>query len=49
VTTHLERELREQPEALGRLLERQHDQAERIASLFRREDVQYVLIDSRDN
>jgi len=47
VTTHLERELREQPEALSRLLERRHDQAERIASLFRRADVNYILIASR--
>src|SRR5262249_23553811 len=47
VTTHLERELREQPEALGRLLELQRDQAERVADLFRRSDVQYVLIASR--
>jgi glucosamine--fructose-6-phosphate aminotransferase (isomerizing) len=47
VTTHLERELREQPAALSRLLELQRDQAERVASLFRRPDVQHILIASR--
>ncbi|HEX7625522.1 MAG TPA: SIS domain-containing protein [Gaiellaceae bacterium] len=45
--THLERELREQPEALARLLEKQLGYAEEIAELFRRGDVQYVLIASR--
>src|SRR3954469_9340817 len=47
MSTHLERELREQPAALERLLDRQRPAAERIASLFRRPDVDYVLIASR--
>jgi glucosamine--fructose-6-phosphate aminotransferase (isomerizing) len=47
VTTHLERELREQPSALERLLETQRENAERIAGLLRRTDVDYVLIASR--
>src|SRR4051812_2805904 len=47
MSTHLERELREQPAALERLLERQRPSAERIAQLFRRPDVGYVLIASR--
>jgi glutamine---fructose-6-phosphate transaminase (isomerizing) len=47
VTTHLERELREQPVALERLIEQQGANAERIAELFRRPDVDYVLIASR--
>jgi len=47
VTTHLERELREQPKALERLLATQRESAERIAALFRRDDVGYVLIASR--
>jgi glucosamine--fructose-6-phosphate aminotransferase (isomerizing) len=47
MTTHLERELREQPVALARLLETQRGTAERIARLFRRDDVNYVLIASR--
>jgi len=47
VTTHLEQELREQPEALARLLERQHGYAEQIGELFRASDVQYILIASR--
>jgi glutamine---fructose-6-phosphate transaminase (isomerizing) len=47
MTTHLERELREQPAALERLLETQRGSAERVAALFRRADVQYVLIASR--
>jgi glucosamine--fructose-6-phosphate aminotransferase (isomerizing) len=46
-STHLERELREQPVALERLLETQRPAAERTASLFRRSDVNYVLIASR--
>jgi glucosamine--fructose-6-phosphate aminotransferase (isomerizing) len=45
--SHLERELREQPAALERLLEAQRANAERIAALFRRDDVGYVLIASR--
>ena len=47
MSSHLERELREQPSALERLLETQRGSAERIAGLFRREDVKYVLIASR--
>jgi len=47
VTTHLDAELHEQPEALARLLERQHAHALEIAELFRRDDVQYVVIASR--
>ena len=47
MTSHLERELREQPEALARLIEKQLAYAEEIAELFRRDDVQYVLIASR--
>jgi glucosamine--fructose-6-phosphate aminotransferase (isomerizing) len=47
VTTHLERELREQPGALERFLETQRPSAERVAGLFRRPDVDYVLIASR--
>ena len=47
MTTHLERELREQPAALERLLETQRGSAERIAALLRRTDVGYVLIASR--
>jgi glutamine---fructose-6-phosphate transaminase (isomerizing) len=47
VTTHLERELREQPEALRRLLAGQQAQAEQIAALLRQADVQYILIASR--
>lgn len=43
----LEAELREQPEALARLLERQADAAREAARLFRRRDVRYVLIASR--
>ena len=47
MSSHLERELREQPAALERLLELQRPAAERIAALFRRDDVHYVLIASR--
>jgi len=47
VSTHLERELSEQPEALARLFDRQRDEASRIASLLRRSDVNYILIASR--
>ena len=47
MTSHLERELHEQPEALARLIEKQLVYAEEIAELFRRSDVQYVLIASR--
>jgi glutamine---fructose-6-phosphate transaminase (isomerizing) len=40
-------ELREQPEALERLLDRQAGAAREAARLFRRRDVRYVLIASR--
>src|SRR5690348_6811235 len=40
-------ELREQPEALRRLLDRQAEAARHAAGLFRRRDVRYVLIASR--
>jgi len=43
----LEAELREQPEALARLLERQSAAARAAAQLFRRSDIRYVLIASR--
>jgi glucosamine--fructose-6-phosphate aminotransferase (isomerizing) len=43
----LEAELREQPEALARLLDRQAGAAREAAALFRRPDVRYVLIASR--
>jgi glutamine---fructose-6-phosphate transaminase (isomerizing) len=43
----LEAELREQPEALRRLLERQAEPARAAAQLFQRNDVRYVLIASR--
>jgi glucosamine--fructose-6-phosphate aminotransferase (isomerizing) len=45
--TFLDQELREQPEALARLLDRQHAHALEVAELFRRDDVQYVVIASR--
>ena len=47
MSTHLERELGEQPEALARLFDRQRDEALRIADLLRRSDVSYILIASR--
>jgi glucosamine--fructose-6-phosphate aminotransferase (isomerizing) len=43
----LEQELREQPAALARLLERRADDAARLAAAFRRRDVRYILIASR--
>jgi glucosamine--fructose-6-phosphate aminotransferase (isomerizing) len=43
----LETELREQPLALARLLERQSATASELGGVFRREDVRYVLIASR--
>jgi len=43
----LESELREQPVALARLLERQGDAAAEIAATLGRDDVRYVLIASR--
>src|SRR5205085_4109257 len=47
VSSHLEQELREQPEALARLIEKQRGYAEQVRDLFRRDDVQYILIASR--
>jgi glucosamine--fructose-6-phosphate aminotransferase (isomerizing) len=47
VSSHLEAELREQPEALRNLIERQRGYAEQIRDLFRSNDVQYILIASR--
>jgi glucosamine--fructose-6-phosphate aminotransferase (isomerizing) len=47
VSSYLEAELREQPEALARLIDRQRNSAERIGDLFRSNDVQYILIASR--
>jgi glutamine---fructose-6-phosphate transaminase (isomerizing) len=43
----LEAELREQPEALARLLDRGRETAQRAAEAFRRPDVRFVLIASR--
>src|SRR4051794_41822332 len=43
----LETELREQPEALARLLERQAASARTAAQLFQRSDLRYLLIASR--
>src|SRR3954468_14194062 len=43
----LETELREQPQALARLLERQADSARTAAQLFQRRDLRYLLIASR--
>jgi glucosamine--fructose-6-phosphate aminotransferase (isomerizing) len=45
--TRLELELREQPEALARLLDRQATRAAEAAQLLRRDDVRYILIASR--
>jgi glucosamine--fructose-6-phosphate aminotransferase (isomerizing) len=45
--THLEQELREQPKALARLIEKQRGYAEGTRELFARNDVQYILIASR--
>ena len=47
MSSYLEAELREQPEALARLLDRQADNARAIGEVLRRDDVQYVLITSR--
>ena len=47
MTSYLETELREQPEALAQLLDRQVEQARAVGELFRRDDVDYVLIASR--
>jgi glucosamine--fructose-6-phosphate aminotransferase (isomerizing) len=46
-TSFLDQELFEQPQALANLLDRQHANALEIAELFRRDDVQYVVIASR--
>jgi glutamine---fructose-6-phosphate transaminase (isomerizing) len=45
--TRLELELREQPEALARLLDRQATRAAEAGELLRRDDVRYILIASR--
>jgi glucosamine--fructose-6-phosphate aminotransferase (isomerizing) len=45
--SHLEQELREQPTALARLIEKQRAYAEGTRELFARKDVQYILIASR--
>jgi glucosamine--fructose-6-phosphate aminotransferase (isomerizing) len=47
VTSFLEKELGEQPHALANLLDRQAGKAAAIGELFRRDDVNYVLIASR--
>jgi glucosamine--fructose-6-phosphate aminotransferase (isomerizing) len=47
VTSHLERELREQPEALARLVQKQRGYAEQMGEVLRRDDIQYILIASR--
>jgi glutamine---fructose-6-phosphate transaminase (isomerizing) len=47
MTTKLEQELREQPAALARLLERQGAHARELGALLRRDDVRYLLIASR--
>ncbi|HUJ93165.1 MAG TPA: SIS domain-containing protein [Gaiellaceae bacterium] len=43
----LETEIREQPAALARLLERQGEHARELAATFHEEDIRYVLIASR--
>src|SRR5712691_1057282 len=43
----LETELREQPAALARLLDRQGARAAELAAAFRRDDIRYILIASR--
>jgi glutamine---fructose-6-phosphate transaminase (isomerizing) len=45
--THLERELREQPDALERMLAGQAANAQELGKLFRRRDVRYIVIVSR--
>jgi glutamine---fructose-6-phosphate transaminase (isomerizing) len=45
--SHLEHELREQPRALARLIEKQLAYAEGTREMFARSDVQYILIASR--
>ena len=46
-STQLERELREQPEALARLLDSQRGREKELGALLRRRDVRYLLIASR--
>src|SRR5205085_5937027 len=45
--SHLEHELREQPQALARLIEKQRAYAEEVGGLVARDDVRYILIASR--
>jgi glucosamine--fructose-6-phosphate aminotransferase (isomerizing) len=45
--SRLEQELREQPAALARLLERQSEYAAEVGALLHRDDVRYLLIASR--
>src|SRR5262245_1836499 len=45
--TRLELELREQPDALAQLLERQPANADALGALLHRDDVRYILIASR--
>jgi glucosamine--fructose-6-phosphate aminotransferase (isomerizing) len=45
--SHLEHELREQPQALARLIDKQRAYAEGTREMFARSDVQYILIASR--
>src|SRR3954470_8322647 len=47
MSSHLEQELRQQPDALARLIEKQQGYAEQVRELFLRHDVQYILIASR--
>ena len=47
MSSHLEQELRQQPAALARLIEKQRGYAEQVRELFMRDDVQYILIASR--
>jgi glucosamine--fructose-6-phosphate aminotransferase (isomerizing) len=47
MTSHLERELAQQPDALRRLLDRQRGAAAEVSALLQRPDVNYVLIASR--
>lgn len=43
----LDAELRQQPQALARLLDRQGQHAQELAAAFRRDDIRYILIASR--
>src|SRR6266576_4448484 len=47
MSSHLEQELRQQPKALARLIEKQLGYAEQVRELFMRDDVRYLLIASR--